>query len=107
MTFSAALRPTPDDRSRRPASVDYRTLARVLAATIDASREMQRPLRVMALGIDYRQFDRFTRLTPTIAYFADMHSERHSPPGYAPTSDDFEFCRGFVITAALRVAEQP
>ena len=72
-----------------------------------ATREMQLAMRVMALGIDYRQFERFTQLTPLIGYYMDGHSERHTRPGYAPTSADFEFCRQLVITAALRIVEEP
>lgn len=68
---------------------------------------MQFAMRVMALGINYRQFARFKQLTPSIVYFMDLHSERHTPPGYAPTSADFEFCCQFVITVALRIAEEP
>jgi hypothetical protein len=69
--------------------------------------EMQRALRVMALGIDYRQFERFQRLTPRIFYFADGRQERHTSPDYTPTASEFEFCRDFIVTAALRMAEQP
>jgi hypothetical protein len=74
---------------------------------MNAAREMRLAMRVMVLGIDYRQSARFKRLTPSIRYFADQHSERRTGTGYAPTSADFEFCRQFVITAALRIAEQP
>ena len=48
-----------------------------------------------------------TKLAQLGLYFIDLHSERRFRPGYVPTSADFEFCRQFVITAALRIAEQP
>jgi hypothetical protein len=105
--IAAALRPAPDDHSRRPASADHRTLASVIANTVSATREMQRAMRIMALGIDYREFERFKQLTPAIVYFISAGSERRSLPNYAPTIADFEFCRQFIITAALRIAEQP
>jgi hypothetical protein len=66
---------------------------------------MQQGLRVMALGIDYRQFYRFKLLTPDIVYFVDGHSERHSIDGYSATSEEFEYCRQFIITVALRMTE--
>jgi len=105
--IAAALQPPPGDRTRRPPGADYRRLASAIADEMKATREMQRAMRVMAFGIDYRQFARFEQLTPTIGYGLDGHIERQTPRGYAPTSADFEFCRQFVITAALRVAEGP
>ena len=54
---------------------------------------------------DYRQFDRFLKLTPRLVYSIDGRAELLKPPGYAPSRDESEFCRQFVITAALRVAE--
>ena len=104
--IAAALQPAPGDRTRRPVGADPRRLASVIADLMKTTREMQLAMRVMALGIDYRQFARFTQLTPSIGYYADDHSERHTRPGYAPTSAEFEFCRQFVIIAALRVAEE-
>jgi hypothetical protein len=105
--IAAALQPAPGDPTRRPVGADPRRLASAVGDLMKATREMQLAMRVMALGIDYRQFERFTQLTPLIGYYMDGHSERHTRPGYAPTSADFEFCRQFVITAALRIVEEP
>jgi hypothetical protein len=74
---------------------------------MDVTREMQLAMRIMTLGIDYRQFARFKQLTPSIVYFMGGRSEPHTRPDYAPVSADFEFCRQFVITGALRIAEEP
>jgi hypothetical protein len=104
--LAAALRPAPGDPTRRPVGANPSSLASAISDLMKATREMQLALRVMALGIDYRQFARFKQLTPSIRYYIDGHSDRHTPPGYAPTSADFEFCRQFVITAALRIAEE-
>jgi len=96
------------DNIHRSASADYRNLARLVYNVADTTRQIQRAMRVMALGIDYRQFERFEQLTPLIDYFMDGHSERRPPArNYAPTADQFEFCREFLVTAALRIAEQP
>jgi hypothetical protein len=38
-------------------------------------------------------------------YFADGHSERQFMDDYAPTVEEFEYCRQFIITVALRMAE--
>lgn len=105
--IAAALQPAPGDRTRRPTGANPHLLASAIVNLMNATREMQLAMRVMALGIDYRQFARFKQLTPSILYFIDSHSDRAIRPGYAPTSADFEFCRQFVITAALRIAEEP
>jgi hypothetical protein len=105
--IAGALRPAPGDHIRRPASADHRHLASLIVSVARTTGEMQRAMQVIALGIDYRQFERFQQLTPKIFYYMDMHHERHSPPGYAPTDADFEFCRQFLVMAALRIAEQP
>jgi hypothetical protein len=106
--IAAALKPTPGDRTRRPVGADPRRLASAIGDLMEATREMQLAMRVMALSIDYRQYARFKQLTPSIVYFiTDLHGERRTPPGYAPTNADFEFCRQFVITAALRIAQEP
>jgi hypothetical protein len=73
----------------------------------EADAEMQRAMRVMALGIDYRQFERFQRLTPRILYSLGCGKDRRTRPDYAPTDDEFDFCCDFIVTAALRVAERP
>jgi hypothetical protein len=77
----------------------------VIAQVTEIARATQRAVRVMALGIDYWQFDRFEKLTPTRVYYIDGHVEVREPPGYAPNQEEFGFCRQFVITAALRMAE--
>lgn len=104
--LAAALQPAPGDRSRRPPGADHRLVAQAIAQTMKATREMQIGMRVIALGIDYPQFIRFQRLTPTIAYFVDGGSNRFAGAGYAPADADFAFCRQFVITAALRITGQ-
>jgi hypothetical protein len=59
----------------------------------------------MSLGIDYRQYHRFRMITPDIVHFIDGHSERQFPDDYAPTVEEFEYCRQFIITVALRMAD--
>jgi hypothetical protein len=104
--IAAALRPAPNDRTRRPVGADHRHLASAIAKLMDAASEMQNAMRVMALGIDYRQFARFKKLTPSILYFMTGRTERRVRPDYLPTHTDFEFCRQFLINAALRIVEQ-
>jgi hypothetical protein len=105
--ITQAVRPCPNDKTRRSASADYRNLAKMISDIADAGADIQRAMRVMALGIDYRQFERFQDLTPRIFYFVGGGRDRRTRPDYAPTAAEFDFCCDFMVTAALRVAEQP
>jgi hypothetical protein len=81
-------------------------LAGQLADVIMAAQAMQAGMRIMALGIDYRQFDRFQQLTPRLAYFlGSQEPDIRYPAGYAPSAEEFDYCRQFVVTVALRMAE--
>jgi hypothetical protein len=80
-------------------------LARQIAATTEAVWEMQRGLRVMALGLDFRQFARFEQLTPRVAWSLDQRKVYMMQPGYDPTRGEFDYCCQFVVTVALRIAE--
>jgi hypothetical protein len=83
-----------------------RSLAGQLADVISAAQAMQTGMRIMALGIDYRQFDRFQRLTPRLMYFVGSGGPEASyPSGYAPTAEEVDYCRQFIVTVALRMAE--
>ena len=61
------------------------------------TKAMQQGMRVLATGIDYRVYARFSMLAP------EPHADR---PGLELTQDDFQFCREFVIEAALHLANQ-
>ncbi|MEU6449966.1 hypothetical protein [Streptomyces sp. NPDC046979] len=82
------------------------TLANEIAATREVARAMQEGLRLLALGVDFHQYRRFLRLTPAVS----IGHQRAEPSfraedGYDPTQEEFAFCRQFVITVALRLAE--
>jgi hypothetical protein len=107
MYIAQVLHPCPQDKTSRSAVADYRALASLLDGVIGATSKMQGAMRIMALGIEYPKYERFRQLTPRILRSINGVSDRWSPPGYAPTSDEFDFCREFIITVALRLAEQP
>ena len=102
--ISAILWQPARPQRRRPPGGAHQ-LAQQIGAVTRAVRDMQDALQVMSLGIDYRQYYRFRLITPDIAYYVDGHSERQFPPDYAPTSEEFEYCRQFIITVALRIAD--
>ncbi|MEV5880608.1 hypothetical protein AB0L75_41845 [Streptomyces sp. NPDC052101] len=61
------------------------------------TKAMQQGMRVLATGIDYRAYARFSMLAP------EPHADR---PGLELTEDDFQFCREFVVESALHLANQ-
>lgn len=102
----------PDERAIertlwRPESRSWDTqrLAEQIHGMSEAVVAMQGALRAMALGIDFRRYDRFQRLTPWIIGEWEDGVEFEAPHGYAPNEEEFNYCREFVITAALRLAE--
>ena len=103
--ISAILwQPAHPQRQRPPGGAHE--LAGQISAVTKAVQEMQEALQVMSLGIDYRQYYRFRLITPDIVYYADGHSERKfMTDDYTPTAQEFEYCRQFIITMALRIAD--
>lgn len=95
-----------ENRRARLRAGAERQLASQIDDVTNATRLMQRALRVMALGIDYWDFERFQQLTPSIAYMLTGTSQRRVPDGYAPTAEEFDFCRQFIVTLALRIADR-
>lgn len=65
---------------------------------------LQLGVRLAALAIDYGAFVRFDRLVPLREQYDDESTGWIAPAGYAPEQEEFEFCRQFVVTAALRLA---
>ena len=92
-----------------PRRLQPRGAAHELAAQINtltqAAREMQEGLQIMALGIDYRQFRRFQMIAPSITRQAGGRVERRYLDESAPTTDELDYARQFVVTVALRMAE--
>lgn len=66
---------------------------------------MQRALRMIALGIDYRRYAQFEILTPRVNSYADG-SIRYTVAAHKnATEQDYEVCRHFVIESALQAAK--
>jgi hypothetical protein len=71
----------------------------------EAAYEMQRNMQVIALGLDYRRYARFVLVTPEVTRRGHGPWEVYAPEWLTYTSEDYEFCREFVISSALRLAE--
>jgi hypothetical protein len=97
----------PDHASRRdvpPRGADR--LADEYTQIRDVTRALQEGMRLMVLGVDFHQYQRFTQLTPSVGYYGNSPGPRFSvEAGYAPNQEEFDFCRQFVTTVALRLTE--
>jgi hypothetical protein len=71
----------------------------------DAIGKMQRALRILAVGLDYRRYARFDMLVPQFVSFTDEHREAFSVPGLQIGDEEYQFCKLFVIEAAIHLAE--
>lgn len=97
----------PDMNSRRGLpGRPTETLAREITETQDVARAMQEGLRLLALGLNVDEYQRFIDLTPAVGRtYGQSEPHFRAEDGYAPNQEEFEFCRQFLITAALRLAD--
>jgi hypothetical protein len=72
--------------------------ARQVIGTIQAS------LRVLAVGLDYRRYSRFSMLVPEVHIMMDRSRNVRPAVGLVLGNEEYEFCRDFVIEAALHLA---
>lgn len=85
---------------------------RKLSEFVDRVREsieaMQSAVKVLALGIDYRKYSRFKRLTPHVmrTMGGHWHLQRgRFDEGSLPAAEDALFCLDFVIESAFALGE--
>jgi hypothetical protein len=80
-------------------------LAGQIATITEVVIALQGAMQVLASGIDYPQYDRFQVLTPHVAYMMSGDRRVAHHQDYAPSKEDFEYCKRFVISSALRLVE--
>lgn len=102
--IAATLWQPPGPKRTQPTGAAHELAVQITALT-EAARRMQEGLQIMALGIDYRRFQRFQLITPGIVYQHDGRVERQYMDESAPTADELDYARQFVVTVALRMAE--
>jgi hypothetical protein len=67
---------------------------------------MDRSIRVLAVGLDYRRYARFQLLVPPVINVkGDGDGRQYGMPVPGTGEDDYQFCREFVIETALHLAE--
>jgi len=76
-----------------------------ISAMTEAIRQMRGALRILAVGLDYRRYARFDTLRPRVDRFTDGHREVRPMPGLPLGDEEYQFCKLFVIEAAIHLAE--
>jgi hypothetical protein len=89
-------------------SPEVRRLAEFVDRVKESIEAIQGAIKVLALGMDYRKYSKFKRLTPLITRMGngDWYVVRHQfDQESTPTRDDALFAIDFVIESALALAE--
>jgi len=83
------------------------TLAKFVDQVGDSLEAMQGAVKVLALGMDYRKYARFRRLTPKVrrSYTGKVETFPQPPTERGPSAEDAQFCVDFVIESALALAD--
>lgn len=73
---------------------------------MNALNGMDKSMRVLAVGLDYRRYALFQLLVPPVINVAGS-SKQHGrlAPGLQAGEDEYQFCRQFVIETALHLAD--
>lgn len=81
------------------------SVGKQLETVTDVVSRLQRALQIASIGIDYHRLHRFEMLCPHVTMQAGGGREAYWNGPYTPQRGDYDYCRQFLITAALRVAE--
>ena len=74
----------------------------------DSIDEIQKAIKILALGIDYRRFAKFNYLTPMVSRSLDgtyRSAKIVNPDSYEPQISDAEFCYDFIIEISIVLQE--
>lgn len=95
-----------DIRRGRDASEVEQKLEKFVDRVKDSIEAMQKAMKVIALGIDYRRYSKFSLLTPNILKTRD--GKRHiyeSQQQLVANKENVQFCIEFVVETALKLQE--
>ena len=80
-------------------SADFQT------AVIESLKALDASMMLIGLGIDLRKYGKFKALVPAISHFISGSRTVHERDGLNREQADFDFCRDFIISTALHLAE--
>ena len=67
--------------------------------------EMQKAIKILALGIDYKRYTKFNTLTPFVYHTGDGKYQLQRDDSYKETKGDAEFCFDFIIEVSITLQE--
>jgi hypothetical protein len=104
--FGPTLRITNNSRPR-PAIRTPSDLGGHLEAVTTVAAHLQRAMRLIALGIDYRRYVDFDILTPSVNQTIDgkIHVVASRAQEESANQENYETCKRFVIESALQAAQ--
>jgi hypothetical protein len=88
--------------------IESRKIARFVDNVKESIEAMQRAIKILALGFDYRKYSKFKLLLPHITkvlsgdYIVQKRSFGRSP---LPDKEYIEFCIGYVVECAIKLNE--
>lgn len=87
-----------------PSKIDNET-KRFLSNVVDSITKIQGILRLITMDIDYKQYIKFSALTPGYGFTSNDEVVPFRFDKKTFTSEDFDFCRNFIINTALKLQE--
>jgi hypothetical protein len=102
MTFSSSFHMRLDGHGQD------RELARFVDNVKNSIEAMQKTIKILAFGLDYKRFTRFQMLLPEVVHFIGGNRDilYHSlNPYVVPERKDLQFCIDFIIETALKLQE--
>jgi hypothetical protein len=75
-------------------------------AVIESLKALDFAVMLAGFGVDFRRYGKFKALTPKVVHFGDGQRHSYDREG-TPTRSraDFDFCRDFIVTTAIHLAE--
>ncbi|MFH1419661.1 MAG: hypothetical protein ABII12_15405 [Planctomycetota bacterium] len=88
-------------------SAPERKLAEFVDRVKESLEAMQDAMKVLALGMDYRKYSKFKRLTPNVIRTIDgaAHLRRRYDEEDKPSPEEARFCLDFVVESSLALGE--
>lgn len=87
-----------------PVKSDYET-KRFLTNVSEAINKIQNVLRLITMGVDYKQYVKFSALTPEYGFTSDDEVVPYKVKRKTLSKEEFEFGKNFIINTAIKFQE--
>jgi hypothetical protein len=88
----------------RSMAISDRNVARFVDAVKDSIESMQRAMKILSFGLDYRRYVKFLLLTPgVVGTYEGGYTIHERDRDDSPSLEDCRFCYDFVVESALHL----